>query len=81
MRRQHAHLLAGHGNWQLVGEFTEVESGKRSDRPARRCATGGDSQIDHCAPFLPIGREIQQPMKAKNKLLLLNLTQALRQTA
>src|SRR6516165_8996913 len=21
------------GNWQLVGEFTEVESGKRSDRP------------------------------------------------
>jgi hypothetical protein len=33
MRRQHAHLLAGHGNWQLVGEFTEVESGKRSDRP------------------------------------------------
>jgi hypothetical protein len=23
MRRQHAHLLAGYGNWQLVGEFTD----------------------------------------------------------
>ena len=21
------------GNWSLVGEFTEIESGKRSDRP------------------------------------------------
>jgi hypothetical protein len=21
MRRQHAHLLAGHGNWQLATEF------------------------------------------------------------
>jgi DNA invertase Pin-like site-specific DNA recombinase len=21
------------GNWQLLGEFTEIESGKRSDRP------------------------------------------------
>jgi hypothetical protein len=38
MRRQHAHLLAGHANWQLAtgnwsAKFTEVESGKRSDRP------------------------------------------------
>jgi DNA invertase Pin-like site-specific DNA recombinase len=23
----------GHGNWKLVGEYTELESGKRSDRP------------------------------------------------
>jgi DNA invertase Pin-like site-specific DNA recombinase len=22
------------GDWQIVGEFTEIESGKRSDRPA-----------------------------------------------
>jgi DNA invertase Pin-like site-specific DNA recombinase len=22
------------GDWQIVGQFTEVESGKRSDRPA-----------------------------------------------
>ena len=27
-----AHYLNG-GNWRIVGEFIEVESGKRSDRP------------------------------------------------
>jgi DNA invertase Pin-like site-specific DNA recombinase len=25
---------ANGGNWRIIGEFTEVESGKRSDRPA-----------------------------------------------
>jgi DNA invertase Pin-like site-specific DNA recombinase len=28
-----AHYLNG-GSWKVVGEFTEVESGRRSDRPA-----------------------------------------------
>ena len=33
------------GDWKIVGEFTEVESGKRSDRPAldvpaARCQAG-----------------------------------------
>jgi hypothetical protein len=26
------------GKWELVGEFTEVQSGKRSDRPELECA-------------------------------------------
>jgi len=44
MRRQHAHLLAGHGNWQLVGEFTEVERGKHSDRPQLAAALAACKQ-------------------------------------
>src|ERR1700732_858248 len=33
-RLQAAETCLNGGDWQIVGEFTEVESGKRSDRPA-----------------------------------------------
>jgi DNA invertase Pin-like site-specific DNA recombinase len=32
-QRKSVHDYLDGGRWELVGEFTEVESGKRSDRP------------------------------------------------
>lgn len=38
------HYLDG-GSWQLVGEFTEVESGKHSDRPQLAAAVAACKKL------------------------------------